>query len=53
MTSRIRSISPSNFVEFLERNIDLEKELENFESDFRRMKLLKYENRIKKNLVVF
>lgn len=36
MTSKIRSISPSNLVEFLEKYIDLEKELENFESDFKR-----------------
>jgi hypothetical protein len=36
MTSKIRSISPSNLVEFLEIYIDLEKELENFESDFKR-----------------
>jgi hypothetical protein len=27
---------PFNLVEFLERNIDLEEELENFESDFER-----------------
>jgi hypothetical protein len=40
MTSRIRSISPSNLVEFLERNIDLEKELEKFESDFRKNEIV-------------
>jgi len=36
MTFTTRSISPSNLVEFLERNIDLKEELENFESDFKR-----------------
>jgi hypothetical protein len=34
MTFRIKSISPSNLVEFLERYINLEEEFNFFESDF-------------------
>jgi hypothetical protein len=51
MISRIRSIPPSNLVEFLEKNIDL-KELENLKVTLKGMKLLKYENRIKIMLVM-
>ncbi len=51
MTSKIRSTSPSNLVEFLIKKIDLE-ELENLKVTLKGMKLLKYENRIKLMLVM-
>jgi hypothetical protein len=39
--SRIGCISPSNLLEFLEKDIDLEKELEKFEGEFERDEVVK------------
>jgi hypothetical protein len=41
---RVRCKSPFDLIKFLERDIDLEDELEECEGEFERMKLLKCKN---------
>ncbi len=41
---RVRCKSPFHLIKFLERDIDLEDELEECEGEFERMKLLKCKN---------
>jgi hypothetical protein len=50
--SRIRCKSPSNLLKFLERDIDVEEELEKFEGNLKGMKLLKCKSSINKLMVI-
>ncbi len=49
---KIRCKSPSNLLEFLERDIDLEEELEKFGRILKGMKLLKCKSSINKLMVI-
>jgi hypothetical protein len=50
--SRIGCKSPYNLLEFLERDINLEEELKEFEGEFEKMKLLKCKSLINKLMVI-
>jgi hypothetical protein len=50
--SNIGCKSPSNLIEFFERDIDLEKSLKSLKGNLKRMKLLKCKSSINKLLVI-